>query len=226
MKAKSTLRKVASRVIFRHRIRQFPFSAKERQHNFIFIHIPKSGGTAIRAALGYRMTGRQHLPWYVYYAADPIFYNKAFKFAVVRNPWDRAVSAYHYLAQGGNGTSDTKICNEIRKYKNFKDFIVNGLAKGSFRSNLLFLPQSNFLVDGIGDLKVDFIGRLESLNSDFQEISKNLRFNTKEIHRSNMSSRSSDYRRYYKSTEVSEIVAEVYRQDIKLFGYSFGENGN
>ena len=225
MTEKYVLRDFAARLYRGYKRRHFPYSAKERRHDFIFIHIPKSGGTALRTALGYSKTGRQHLPWYVYYSANPNFFERSFKFAIVRNPWDRAVSAYHYLAQGGNGTTDSRLTNEISKYKDFSDFVLSGLSKGTFRSNLMFLPQSNFIVDGESEIKVDFVGRLENLNEDFQQISKRLSFSAQPISHINKSSRSGGYRQYYLNDDVVTAIMEIYQQDIRTFGYSFGGCG-
>lgn len=212
---------VAARLYRRYLLRHFPYSMEERRHDFLFIHVPKTGGTAIRAALGCAKTGRQHLPWYVYHSADPCFFSRSFKFAIVRNPWDRVVSAYSYLMQGGNGTGDLELANEISEYENFSDFVLNGLGSGAFRSNLMFLPQSNFLIDGENDLKVDFVGRFENLSGAFHAISENLSFETLPISYVNRSSRSRDYRIYYVKKEVIEVVEELYRQDIAVFGYNF-----
>lgn len=219
------LRNVAARLFRRYRFRHFPYSAKERRHSFVFVHVPKSGGTAIRSALGYSITGRQHLPWYVYYSKDPKFFDQSFKFAIVRNPWDRAVSAYHYLAKGGNGTSDAVLSRKISKYNNFSDFVLNGLAKGGFRSNLMFIPQSNFIVDSDSEIKVNFVGKLECLREDFIEISKHLNFETLPIKHINKSSRSDDYRKYYLNDKVVDVVAEIYRQDAQVFEYIFDGDG-
>lgn len=219
------IRRAGGRVLRCYNSLRFPYTRKERKHKFIFLHIPKTGGTSIRGALGYPTTGRSHLPWYVYYSADSVFFDKAFKFAMVRNPWDRVVSAYHYLAQGGNNANNLSLAREIRKYDDFTDFVKSGLSRGAFRSNLLFLPQSNFLIDGDRGLRVDFVGKLENFSEDFERIAQRLPFNILPVSNLNRSSRPHDYMQYFEDEEVVAAVTEIYRQDIEIFQYSFDGRG-
>ena len=79
----------------------------------IFIHIPKVAGTSILSMLGKKYTGRDHLPWYVYYTANPVYFQNAFKFSFVRNPWDRTFSAYRYLLAGGNQRGDKEVSEDL-----------------------------------------------------------------------------------------------------------------
>ena len=49
----------------------FPFTPVGVKKKFVFIHIPKAAGTAVRIALGEPQTGRQPLPWLNYQQASP-----------------------------------------------------------------------------------------------------------------------------------------------------------
>lgn len=72
----------------------------------IFIHIPKTAGTSVALTLfGH---GSRHVPWFRYQQANPVKYRRYFKFAFVRNPWDRLVSSYFYLQKGGMSEADVR----------------------------------------------------------------------------------------------------------------------
>ena len=81
-------------------------------------------------------------------------YEEYFKFAIVRNPWDRLVSFYKYLG-----------------YKNqmdFKTFVTEEFKNKVFKERYWFVgPQYEYVVDKNGKMIVDFIGKFESLQEDF-----------------------------------------------------------
>jgi|CEGF01.1.fsa_nt_gi hypothetical protein len=78
-------------------------SIYSERYNFIFFHVPKSAGSSIRKALlsidplATEHTIHHALPADVLSAIGQSAFDSAFKFSFVRNPWDRAVSLYHYL---------------------------------------------------------------------------------------------------------------------------------
>lgn len=199
---------------------EFPFSTFNKKNNCIFIHVPKVAGTSILEAFAGDKIKRNHLPWYVYYTANPSFYRSAFKFSFVRNPWDRAVSAYRYLESGGNKKSDLEASKIVSKYKDFDDFVINGLGQGFFRNHLLFLPQSDFIVNNDQALAVDFIGRFENLTQDFESVLRRLGIEGRLV-KANASKRRGDYRSYYKKEQTADVISDIYRQDISFFLYEF-----
>lgn len=199
----------------------FPYRDYLKRNNCIFIHIPRSAGTSILNNLGKNKAGRDHLPWYVYYTANPKFYSKAFKFSFVRNPWSRTLSAYNYLTQGGNKQSDIRVAEMIKLYDNIDDFVVNGLGRGTFRNHLLFIPQSEFVINGEGELAVDFLGKYETITKDYSTISERLglKKHLPVINQSTIGTK--DYRLAYKSDEAISIVENLYRQDVLVFDYQY-----
>lgn len=75
--------------------RRTPFVEANRRHRAIFIHIPKTAGTSIERAL---CNGkRKHAPLSRYAAYDAARTAACCKFACVRNPRDRFLSAYSHL---------------------------------------------------------------------------------------------------------------------------------
>ncbi|EIC21298.1 sulfotransferase family 2 domain-containing protein [Thiorhodovibrio frisius] len=199
----------------------FPYKTWMINRKIIFIHIPKTAGTSILHAMNVQDRPRLHLPWYIYHEKSRARFERYFKFAFVRNPWDRAFSAYNYLIQGGNKTTDKNYSFWLQKsFPDFDSFVIDGLGAGIARSGLLFAPQANFITDGSGIFKVDFIGKLESITEDIQKLSTHLSIDTK-IKKLNHSRRELDYRFAYKKNESIEIISELYAQDVKLFHYFF-----
>ncbi|MFC1772739.1 sulfotransferase family 2 domain-containing protein [Pseudomonadota bacterium] len=68
--------------------------------------------------------GHRNILHYKY--ANTKKFNDYFKFAVVRNPWNRFASSYFFLLKGGVTDSDKQWGEENRaKYSDFKEFVLS-----------------------------------------------------------------------------------------------------
>jgi hypothetical protein len=141
-----------------------------------------------------------------------------FKFTFVRNPWARFLSAYIYLKSGGTGNrQDLRMSSIINsEYNSFKKFTLEAP----------FLEYKHFetkfdLLQGSHDCKLDFIGRFENLQEDFNTICDKIGIPRKQLPHKNKS-RHKHYTEYY-DDETKQIVAERFADDIEYFGYEFGE---
>lgn len=182
----------------------------------VFVHIPKNAGTSVKRTLfgQARITHRLAMD---YYRDQPDAFSDYFTFAFSRNPYDRVVSAYHYLMQGGKNEGDVRFRDEyLLEYSDFADFVERGLGRKEIMSWWHFIPQYLFVVDFQGRKMVDFIGRFENLAEDFRYVSERIGVN-KELPFLNESSRT-DYRECY-TPALAERVWSVYRADFELFGY-------
>ena len=85
-----------------------PFTMMMVDSGILFIHVPKTGGISVKRALyGDINRGHGHVRAITYRTKlGKNTFNNLFKLAVVRNTWDRLVSAYHYLSQGGRNPRD------------------------------------------------------------------------------------------------------------------------
>lgn len=92
------------------------------------------------------------------YISDALF-DAYFKFAFVRNPWDRLVSEYRYAH------------SQRRDFKTFLLKSFPGLEDDHYTEGVdhyrHVLPQHTFIFDDAGSLLVDFVGRYENLQQDF-----------------------------------------------------------
>jgi chondroitin 4-sulfotransferase 11 len=196
------------------------------KYKCIFIHVPRAAGTSIKEAL--ELPGRGHPPWQYYYLVYPEQWDSYIKFAVVRNPWDRVVSAYSFAKMEKSYWHDN-----LKRVTPHPDYEL--LAKKTFadcckilrdRRTLLkheaWHPQHVWVAkkeNGNHSLMVDIILRHENLENDFQTLCEKLGIQNSHLPRINPSNHER-YRTCY-TEETKRIIAEVYATDIELFNYDF-----
>jgi hypothetical protein len=185
----------------------------------IFIHIPKCAGLSISQALyGNQAGGHTTLSEYLR-IFEPEAILSYYKFTIVRNPWDRLVSAYHFLKGGGLTMADkTWADTELGIYADFDMFVRRWVNSRNIWKWHHFRPQYHYVTDRYGKVAMDFVGRFENLNEDFDLISRRIGLdrNLPARNRSNHDC----YTGYY-SDATRKIVEEVYGRDIALFQYKF-----
>jgi hypothetical protein len=201
------------------------------QHKYIFTAIPKTGTHAVRRALRQHMgpedmeqvglfvkrelpipelarIGHGHI---TLAQARPYFgsedWQTFLKFAFVRNPFDRFISycAFMTRMQGQFERTPQQV---------MRHFIANPPPQ-----HVLFYPQHTFVTDASGALLTDFIGRVETMQQSYDEISARIGIPTTRLERVNPSKRR-NYREYY-DQELIDGVAKLYARDLELFGYEF-----
>lgn len=181
---------------------------------FVFVHINKTAGTSIGNAIG--LTNKNHLTVKEIIARiGQERWDAAYKFTFVRNPWDKTVSLYEYRRKKNKTQIATLGIN-------FEDWVIKTLGDEQdpyFHDNLKsFQPQVEWLRDPLGQISIDYIGKFESLNQDFEAIRKVIGVNTQLPHL-NASSRA-PYQSYY-SEKTRDIVYRWFAEDIERFAYTF-----
>jgi len=134
-------------------------------------------------------------------------YDALFKFAFVRNPWDRLVSRYAHLLR----SKDRNRYSFISNLEKFEDFLQWEMRRHS-------ADQYHYVTDAQGRQIVDFIGHYETLAGDFAKVCARLKVQAKLPHENVSEHR--DYRTYY-TPETREFVAKRFQRDIEMFGYDF-----
>lgn len=201
----------------------YPYQRYLRRGRFVFVHIPKNGGTSILQALGTRPGVRLHVPWFVYRQSNRFFFESFFKFTVVRNPWDRLVSVYSYLSQGGAPNTDARLAADIRaRAPTFAAFVNDYLDPSRLSVHSLFRPQVYYVCNEFLEPMVDMVCRFERFETDVEPALARVGVPRGRLQPLNRSRRG-DYRDYYPSAELVERVRTLYRQDCEVFGYRFGE---
>lgn len=197
-----------------------PYSGYPNRHRCVFIHVPKTAGSSL--VLSLFGEGSRHVPYREYEIANPDKFRRYFKFAFVRNPWDRLVSSYFYLRDGGSGGQDQVWSTQnLANYPDFDSFVRGWLTKENIWSWVHFKPQHYFICDANLKLRMDFVGRMERINTDFRYVCERLNIAT-----GLQRIKSSDHHHYseYYTDDLRERVASVYAEDIAIFGYRFEQS--
>jgi len=202
------------------------------KYKCIFLHIPKSGGSTIKCLLkeiDKNAVPLGHMP--ISKMKNDLNFNESyFKFTFVRNPWARLNSLYFFLLN----QTPKHIHYKYDKLKvrflqdnniSFSEFIkecsVNFInSPDSVRRgfNLNAAPYTDRYI--LPDNPLDFIGKVENFQEDFNTICDKIGIPHQELPHKN-ASKHKHYTEYY-DDETRAIIAEKYAKDIEHFGYKFG----
>lgn len=141
-------------------------------------------------------------------------YKDYFRFAFVRNPWDRLVSAWKNKVLKANYFGFTTTERErMRQFENFVDFVADLDIENCdhhLRLQCKLIDMNN----------IDFIGRYENFESDVAIVMRKIGIHNVEIKHLNQSSDSDTYQEYY-NDQLRIKVGEIYKKDINIFSYVF-----
>lgn len=210
-----------------------------RGRGYVFVHIPKTGGTSLALALesramrddilvgdtpkarrrrrrldGVRTRGRL---WKHSMLADIEGLVSAqdldglFAFTLVRNPWDRLVSYYRWLRAQRFDHEAVRLARDL----DFAGFLAHPHTQASLRA----APYGRYMTDARGRERADLYIRLERFDEDAAPLFAHLGFRF-ELPRVNASDRDRDWRGYY-SDETAALVGDLCAEDIGRFGYGF-----
>ena len=179
---------------------------------YVFIHINKTAGSSIERALNLPFAHMTALEKRA--ALGKWRWTRAFKFSFVRNPWDKVFSHYQYRVKSNQtGMGDQHIC--------FRDWVLRAYGDHDPRyydQPRMFMPQQKWLSDNENRLLVDYVGRFETLTSDFNFICERLAIHRRLPHLKQ--STSSDYKHAYDS-DTKECIQTLFASDLNAFQYSF-----
>jgi hypothetical protein len=152
---------------------------------------------------------------------NPHEFKNYFKFTVVRNPYDRLVSAFWFLKRGGLNQTDKEWgIRNLSEYDSFDAFVKKWVNPKNIRSALHFHPQLDFICLKKNQPGVDFLGYYENIETDFSYICQKLEIRSNLIENNRNAARTRDYRECY-TDESRKIAADAYADDIRVLGYTF-----
>jgi len=202
------------------------------KHKFIFFAIPKTGTHAVRFALRpyFGAEDEEHVslfhqsrlnipafknrenghfrPDEIKSFISPEIWNTYFKFCFIRNPFDRFVSAVFFK------NSIIQLQPQLAN-----DYLNKMIDKDPAEFGLHYQPQIPFLVDDQNEIVMDFIGRTENMQSDFDFICTKIGLPKITLERKNISKH--EYYKQYYTSELKEKVGKVYKEDIERLNYTF-----
>lgn len=203
--------------------RRSVLTAWNEQHQAIFVHIPKTAGTSVLAALGAPAVFDTHAPSRAYARAYPAFSAQAYKFAFVRNPWDRFASSFHFMKHGTDWPMQQAWARRHIGSMDFAAFtyrLRNPLFRAQVLSERFFWPQTIWL-GGLGKIDgVDEIYRFEAVDAATHALCQRFGIAPPEKTPHLRKVEKGDFRTLYDEPMI-DIVARLYRHDIAALGYRF-----
>ena len=200
---------------------------------YIFICVAKTASSSISVALNHKnppepeynhMTIKELLSHFQNLNKDDYF-----KFAFVRNPWDRFISLYNdfkFNRQSPDIKNQTAYSGLVRKYdtifhktSNFNEF-CRMFADSAWVEDPHFRRQRDSItLDGSNCL--DFTGRFENLKQDWHHICKELHIGKVDLsHAVKSVVKKTDYRSCY-SSHTKNLIGDIYLDDVNCYNYSF-----
>ena len=197
------------------------------RHRFIFLAVPRTATHAVRAALAPVLGeedwqqealfsgARSPLPPLARIGHGHVSAREAeahlpasvwrgyFKFAFVRDPYDRFVSVCAMLNKRHGAWAGRETA-----------FMKQALAAPRFRARVLACPQSQLLE---AEASVDFVGRFEALQHAFDEVCQRVGIAAAPLPQVNQASHRPCHA-YYDDALV-EAVTRFYQDDFTAFGY-------
>ncbi|MGR3712685.1 MAG: sulfotransferase family 2 domain-containing protein [Shimia sp.] len=213
-------------------------------HKFLFVHVPKTAGSAIHDTLQpYAVTQERTLlrslsrklptkenpskaHFRIHDTAAHIrqklgadVYDSFLSFAVVRNPFDHAVSHFEYMKQ----YRSPKIAQQFADLDFLSYLKLRSVPRRAHQRIFAYLPdQAYFLVDENDSVMVRQVIKFENLEAGLKRLCEDLGLEYRSLPKYNVTkSRNSKVRKtldYFGPQEVS-LVQEIYKRDFALFDY-------
>ncbi len=211
------------------------------KYNFLFVHIAKTGGTSVRAALApLRWRDPMYIPQFIasrlshatghriasklprharIIAAKEMLprelFDKLFKFAFVRNPWDLQVSSWHHLKR-----ERPHLVQHLHDFESFIHWKLDPERPYQYHIDTSIELQTDYLKDLDGTILVDFIGKYENLLADYEEACRHIGIKPPPLPHKRQAKDRKSYREYYDET-TKELIAGFFKSDIEAFKYTF-----
>ncbi|WP_223788457.1 sulfotransferase family 2 domain-containing protein [Marinicella meishanensis] len=201
-------------------------------HRFVFVHIRKAAGTSLRQILAPHALPKKRHWWYKLLSRNgwPVHYHNYafrkhavlaeaeasmpadlfqtyFKFAIVRNPWERLVSEFEYIKTKPKHSRHKKLSNMT-----FAEYI-------EYQSRRPAAHQVKALQLKNGQLGCDFVGKLETLPQSLSVVAAKTGLDFSALPHVNQVQRR-DYRSYYQD-DMAARVGELWQADVEAFQYTF-----
>lgn len=146
-----------------------------------------------------------------------IFYQNSFKFCIVRNPYDRAVSLFYYLKLDKKYSFDNWVKylyenkHTIPK-NNHRNLVYNGLINNQWNLMSTWIPNTidkiYFFEDGLKNIINDININIENNKKNILTIGHHNKSNHKK------------YKDYYQNKITKDYIYEIYENDFIRFNYS------
>lgn len=186
-----------------------------------YIHVPRAAGTSISHEL--YGTWIEHHALRELLEVLPEDFAAMKRFTIVRNPWDRLLSAWS-LARAGQGHDGRVFVNNPEHYQvpeaeTFERFVLEWLpARKPERLDPLFRRQCSFIENAAGEIDFAHVGRLEDMAATERWLTDQL---GREVRLPQYNqSRHPPYAECY-TPAMRKLVDDIYGEDIERLQYRF-----
>ena len=183
------------------------------KHNFHWYRSPKTGSSSLNFL--FKKKG---------YYKGVYLSNPKFSFSFVRNPYDRLLSCWkNKIDKNTIAQNASSFCQVLSKERvSFKSFVQIITSVKIYYTKLIVTGHliPTFL-SPCKEKKLDFIGKYENLQEDFDVICDKIGIPKQQLPHIN-ATKHKHYTEYY-DEETKQIVADRYAKDIEYFNYKFGE---
>ena len=203
------------------------------QYRFIFIHIPRTAGKSVQKFFGKNWHNHKDISRYAQ-ELEPRIYASYYKFAVVRNPWDRMLSDYNYQKKKDYPDNQRLFTHDERgHHRSFQEWL-EAVLSDPFRYDQAkwgaqvsqgihrWSPQVDWISMN-GKIAVDRVLRMENLQEDFAELRRILGLPSRALPCRNW--KFHWHYSYYYVESTKRLVENYYAKDIESFGYRFDSRG-
>jgi hypothetical protein len=217
------------------------------KHKFIFVHVPKNAGTSITNMLasfstpidieiGGTQIGELLQPEYIKryriskhstsFDLETVLgevWNNYFKFAMVRNPFSRFISAYNFLRKWNSG--NINFHNKILSYNDINDFISSDFILVEKIPDSIFNKQTYWLYDKSNEIMmIDKYLKIEDIDNEIRSLAQNIpalnNYDSGILQRLNSSSGLEKNFNEILTKNSLDILYTIYRDDFDKFHYN------
>jgi hypothetical protein len=204
---------------------------------FLFLRVPKTGGTSINAALlpyhnpherklyarlirrlpliptPYQFQAFDAHPHWCMLKAKCVLpeglFNSFFKFSFVRHPVDWQISVFKHILRYEHLDDFAVEFAEVYKYRSFADYIHWRIDHGP-------IPQVTQMVGEDGRLLLDFVGRFENLSCDFETVCRMINIPSPALEHLNQNPHDQSV---VINSALFKLIYDAYKLDFETFGY-------
>ena len=170
--------------------------------NYKFCHIPKTAGHSLldlllpNTNLSHNICDKKKIP--------------EFLFAFTRNPYNRFLSAFYFLQNGGINDRDKQEYTQFIGDYSISEFIFSDRLIYAIQNQQHFKPQHVWIPNG-----ADFVGKVESIQQDIDKLSKIILLTSTNIPKKNITKYD-----HILTNKEKDIIYEMYSEDFLRFGYN------
>lgn len=176
---------------------------------YLFIRIPRTASTSICEALELENWHETALERKEKLGSE---FDSKFKFTIVRHPFERFLSGFYFLSIFGTQEylGEPRDPNKFLQETDLAEFTKNDF------NNFIMKPQTDYILDELGNSIVDFIGRYENLEKDWATICEALGVPTIPLP---IRAKSTEQKATLNQSS-QDILREFYKKDFDFLNYN------